>query len=48
MKEIKMKQYHLEMWGIRKVYKLRLVVQAVKPDEIPNRIMQKINKALNG
>ena len=38
----------LEMWGIRKVYKLGLGVQAVKPDEIPNRIMQKINKALNG
>ena len=34
----------LEMWGIRKVYKLGLGVQAVKPDEIPNRIMQKIHK----
>ena len=34
----------LEMWGIRKVYKLGLGVQAVKPDEIPNRILQKIHK----
>ena len=34
----------LEMWGIRKVYKLGLGVQAVNPDEIPNRIMQKIHK----
>ena len=34
----------LEMWGIRKVYRLGLGVQAVKPDEIPNRIMQKIHK----
>ena len=33
----------LEMWGIRKIYKLGLGVQAVKPDEIPNRIMQKIH-----
>ena len=34
----------LEMWGIRKVYKLGLGVQALNPDEIPNRILQKIHK----
>ena len=34
----------LEMWGIRKVYKLGLGVQAVKPDEIPGRILNSIHR----
>ena len=34
----------LEMWGIHKVYKLGVGVQAVKPEEIPDRIMQKIHR----
>ena len=34
----------LEMWGIRKVYKLGFGVQAQKPDEIPDRILQSIGK----
>lgn len=34
----------LEMWGIHKVYQLGIGVQAVKPDEIPDRIMKKIHK----
>ena len=34
----------LEMWGIRKVYKLGVGVQALKPDEIPNRILRNIRK----
>ena len=31
----------LEMWGIRKVYKFGIGVQAVKPEEIPARILVK-------
>lgn len=34
----------LEMWGIRKVYKMGLGVQATGPDEIPDRIMNKIHR----
>lgn len=34
----------LEMWGISKVYKLGMGVQAIQPDEIPKRILQKIRK----
>ena len=34
----------LEMWGIRKVYKLGFGVQALKPDEIPDRILRNIHK----
>ena len=34
----------LEMWGIHKVHKLGVGVQATKPDEIPDRIMDKIHK----
>ena len=34
----------LEMWGIRKVYKLGIGVQAVKPEEIPQRIRNKIHR----
>ena len=34
----------LEMWGVRKVYKLGFGVQALKPDEIPNRILRNIHK----
>lgn len=34
----------LEMWGISKVYKLSFGVQALKPDEIPNRILRNIHK----
>ena len=34
----------LEMWGISKVYKLGFGVQALKPDEIPNRILRNIHK----
>ncbi|MDD6274892.1 MAG: NAD(P)H-dependent oxidoreductase [Clostridiaceae bacterium] len=34
----------LEMWGIRKVYKLGIGVQAVKPEEIPARILAKIHR----
>ena len=33
----------LEMWGIRKVYKLGFGVQATKPDEIPDRILRNIH-----
>ena len=33
----------LEMWGIRKVYKLGSGVQALKPDEIPDRILRNIH-----
>lgn len=33
----------LEMWGIRKVYKLGFGVQAMKPDEIPDRILRNIH-----
>lgn len=32
----------LEMWGVHRVYKIGVGVQAVKPDEIPERIMRKI------
>lgn len=35
----------LEMWGIRRVYKLGFGVQAIKPDEIPERILRKIEKS---
>ena len=34
----------LEMWGIRKIYKFGIGVQAVKPDEIPQRIRNKIHR----
>lgn len=34
----------LEMWGIRKVYKLGFGVQAQKPDEIPDRILRSIHR----
>lgn len=34
----------LEMWGIRKVYRLGFGVQAVRPDEIPARILGRIHK----
>ena len=34
----------LEMWGIRKVYKLGFGVQALKPEEIPGRILKNIRK----
>ena len=34
----------LEMWGIRKVYRFGVGVQATKPDEIPDRIWKKIHK----
>lgn len=34
----------LEMWGIRKTYRLGLGVQATKPTEIPSGIMNKIEK----
>ena len=34
----------LEMWGINKVYKLGLAVQALKPGEIPDRIMKRIHR----
>lgn len=34
----------LEMWGIRKVYRMGFGVQAVKPEEIPERILQCIHR----
>lgn len=34
----------LEMWGVRKVYRLGFGVQAVKPDEIPARILERIHR----
>ena len=34
----------LEMWGIRKVYRLGLGVQATKPEEIPSRIQSAIHR----
>ena len=34
----------LEMWGIRKVYRLGLGVQAIKPAEIPLRIQASIHR----
>lgn len=34
----------LEMWGVSKVYRLGVGVQAVKPDEIPDRIMESIHR----
>ena len=34
----------LEMWGIHKVYRLGVGVQATRPDEIPERILQKIHR----
>ena len=34
----------LEMWGIRKVYRLGFGVQAVKADEIPERILKNIHR----
>ena len=34
----------LEMWGIRKVYRLGFGVQALKPDESPNRIRRRIDR----
>ena len=34
----------LEMWGVRKVYRLGFGVQAAKPDEIPARIMERIHR----
>ena len=34
----------LEMWGVRKVYRLGFGVQATKPDEVPARIMERIHR----
>ena len=34
----------LEMWGVRKVYRLGFGVQAMKPDEIPERIRRTIQR----
>ncbi|MDD6188492.1 MAG: NAD(P)H-dependent oxidoreductase [Clostridiales bacterium] len=34
----------LEMWGIHRVYRLGLGVQAVKPDEIPERITKALHR----
>ena len=34
----------LEMWGVRRVYRLGVGVQAVRPDEIPPRILQSIHR----
>lgn len=34
----------LEMWGIRKVYRLGAGVQATRPDEIPDRILANIHR----
>ena len=34
----------LEMWGVRKVYRLGLGVQATKPEEIPERIRATIHR----
>lgn len=34
----------LEMWGIRRVYRLGFAVQALKPDDIPERIQRKIHR----
>lgn len=34
----------LEMWGIRKVYQLGLGVQAAKPEEIPEKILQRMHR----
>ena len=34
----------LEMWGIHKVYRLGIGVQAIKPDEIPARIRVRIHR----
>ena len=33
----------LQMWGVHKVYRLGVGVQAARPDEIPDRIMKKIH-----
>ena len=37
----------LEMWGIHKVYRLGVGVQATKPDEIPEKIMNSIHRKTN-
>ena len=34
----------LEMWGIRRIYRLGIGVQAIKPSEIPARIQKTIHK----
>ena len=34
----------LEMWGVRKVYRLGFGVQAVKPTDIPDRIQRSIDR----
>ena len=34
----------LEMWGVRKVYRLGFGVQAIKPDEITARVVERIHK----
>ena len=34
----------LEMWGMRKVYRMGVGVQATRPDEIPDRIMKTIHR----
>lgn len=34
----------LQMWGIRKVYRLGIGVQAIKPEEIPDAIREKIRR----
>lgn len=34
----------LEMWGVRKVYRLGVGVQATRPEEIPERILGSIHK----
>lgn len=34
----------LEMWGVRRVYRMGFGVQAVKPEEIPERILKRIHR----
>ena len=34
----------LEMWGVRRVYRMGFGVQAVKPEEIPERIQKRIHR----
>ena len=38
----------LEMWGIHKVYRLGIGVQATGPDEIPEQIQKKIHRKTDG
>lgn len=37
----------LELWGLRKVYRMGFGVQAVKPDEIPERILKRIHRKID-